>query len=776
MGNVRKREGAFIISALSAVITGLGCPTIVHAQAVARSSDTLLDDVVVTARRRNERLQDVPIAVTVLSSVALERARVDRLDEVQRLVPGFSVTPTVAGSGALNPTIRSQRQALPNMVFDLSVNTYISEVVAARPQGLNTGLFDIESLQVLKGPQGTLFGRNSTGGALIITPKQPGESFEGYIRGTLGNYDLRQGEAVVNVPINDNLQVRLGGKITRRDGYVHSYTTGLDFDDERSEAWRVSLRFVAPNDKFRTLLVIDGTHESDNGTAYKATDVYATGSTLQAIARTTLLPIVQADGVALQSLPFHSTFSNASGNGVEIHTYGLSHVTEIELNDNLKIKNILGYRYVDSFLYFDLDGSRVNAIDSTQHVKASQNTEEFQVLGTADSGRLDYIAGLFLFDEKGSDLQISRQFIGTPIGLVGTKNPYMRNKSAALFAQVTYRPEFLDNVSVTGGLRSTWDSRRVIGNSTSRPVATGITNCTLLTADVGGVPLSPCNRAVSKSFSALTYTATLDWKPAPDTLIYLTNSTGYRTGGFQASAVRPSDFLPYNPEKVKNYEIGLKSAWSIGGTKGWTSIAAYYQKYKEIQRQITLVNNTGALISNIANAASGTIKGGEIEVIWQPTRRVDVSLSYAYSDPKYNEFKFRNAAGLQDYTKSRFAGAPKHMVGGSVRWNFLHIREGEFSAQVAGSYISSRAAGDVSSFDPVTQTDIQSAILPGNHTFDARLDWTRMFGREISLGVWVKNLTNEHYYTSFPVGQSLGVRTATLGAPRTYGATLQYEF
>jgi len=736
-----------------------------------------LDTVVVTARRRNERLQDVPLAVTVIPADALDRARIDRLDEIQRLVPGFSVTPTVIGNGAFNPAIRSQRQTLANMVFDQSVSVYLAEVVQARPQGINTGLFDVASVQVLKGPQGTVFGRNSTGGAVLITPRAPEETFGGYAKATVGAYSLRQGEGVVNLPVNDSFQVRIGGKITRRDGYTHSYTTGRDLDDEMSEAWRLSLRFAPPDSRVTNVLALDGTHEHDNGTAFTVASVGTTGI-LQTLSPTGLYPVILSDFNTRQnSLPFHSTFSNARGNGIEIHTYAASNITEYHISDGINFKNIAGFRDTNSYIFYDIDGARFDIIDNVQRLKAKQYSDEFQVLGDLANRQINYIAGGYIFKESGTDYSISNQFVGTAAAAVGRKSPYVKNRSEAVFAQVTYRPEFLHNVSFTGGLRKTWDHRKLIGNSDTTRIATRVTTCTLLSADVGGVPLSPCRKDVSTDFSALTYTLTADWKPAPDTLLYLTNSTGYRTGGFQASAVKPSDFIPYKPERVTNYEVGLKTSWNIGGSKGWTGIAVYHQKYTNIQKQLGFVNELNVLVSSIINAAAARVDGFEIENSWRPVRGIEVMASYAYSDPKYKDYKFRpsTTSGIVDYSKAPFANVPKSMVSGSIRYDIPAGEEvGDFSAQVSGSYTSRRLVSELNGFDPSTGKVNPDYVLHSYKTFDARIEWARMLKTNTTVAIWVKNLSNEQYYTAFP--SNVGEKSGILGDPRTYGVTLNYTF
>jgi iron complex outermembrane receptor protein len=210
----------------AATALGLLIAAEAHAQSAGASNSAEvhnageLDEVIVTARRRSERLQDVPIAVSAFTGQALAEANVTRVDEISRIAPGFVAQTSPYGNTALIMTLRSQRQLLPGLTYDQSVGIYFAEVTIARTQGANGSLYDLESLQVLKGPQGTLFGRNTTGGALIITPRAPGPVFGGYLTGTLGTHNTYRIEGAVDLPVNDKLQIRLAAQHREHEGYV----------------------------------------------------------------------------------------------------------------------------------------------------------------------------------------------------------------------------------------------------------------------------------------------------------------------------------------------------------------------------------------------------------------------------------------------------------------------------------------------------------------------------------------------------------------------------
>src|SRR5690606_38010311 len=206
------------------------------AQSPATAS-TGVEEVVVTARRRTELVQDVPVAVSAYSGQQLEEAGVERVSDLARIAPGLGAQASPFGNGALTLSLRGQRQGLANIAYDPAVPVYFNEVIQARSQGLNAAMFDLESVQVLKGPQGTLFGRNSTGGALLITSRAPTDQFEGYFLGGVGDYNLRRGEGAVNLPLGAGFNARVAAAVTKRDGYMANPSTGYALDDEDTATW-----------------------------------------------------------------------------------------------------------------------------------------------------------------------------------------------------------------------------------------------------------------------------------------------------------------------------------------------------------------------------------------------------------------------------------------------------------------------------------------------------------------------------------------------------------
>jgi iron complex outermembrane receptor protein len=529
-------------------------------------------------------------------------------------------------------------------------------------------------------------------------------------------------------------------------------------DNENGEGYRATIRF-APIDGLTNTLVIDRQVEDMTAQAYKLEAVAPNGIS-------NALFGVGAELAALQGRPFHTTTSNAGDLPPQrVRAWTVSNVAAAELG-GVTLKSISGYRDIDATISFDLDGSSKSILEGLDRSRAWQISQELQFFGKALDDRLDYIGGVFFFNEQGSAFN--------PTSVFGTVSNYeidVNNSSYSLFGQVGYR--VLPQVTITAGGRNTWDKRQM----TSFQTVAGA--CHLFTADIGGVPLNPCERTVNKNFEAFTYNLSIDWKITPSLLVYAGHRKGYRAGGFATTASLPSEFIPFRPETIKDFEVGLKADWRVGGVSGRTNIAAYTGDYRDIQRNLTTQlrdpqnPNVFVNLSPILNAARATIKGFEIEQVLTPSDLFNISVSYAYSDPKYKDFILNGA----DFTDAPFAGAPKHVLSGSLQVNIpLDEEIGSISAQLDASYRSHTITADVSSYDPVTKTVLQGAVLPSYTLINARVDWRSVMGTKVTLSLFAQNLADKNYTPSGQNIAALGLTTRILGAPRIVGLEARYEF
>ncbi|EQA97663.1 iron complex outermembrane receptor protein [Sphingobium wenxiniae] len=710
-------------------------------------------EIIVTARRREEKLQDVPIAITALSADSLAAANVTRVQDIQQKVPGLTIQPTASGPNTLAPAIRGQRQFDAYITKDPAVAVYFADVVQNRPQGLNSALFDLQSVQVLKGPQGTLFGRNTTGGALIITPAEPTNAFGGYVTAAIGNYEMRRLEGAINIPISDTLQLRLAGSLTRREGYTRNYTTGQLLDDDHKNSWRASLKWE-PADWFSNRLVLNGFEADENGVGYRAIGIKL------GTPAANLYPQLPAIFAAQNALPFHSTTSNLV-NFTDIKTFGLSNVTQVDLG-GITFKNIFGYRYVYSYVNFDYDGLPIEAFRSDELSRSRQISDEAQFLGEAFGGDLNYIFGGFYFREKGFN-SMSSLSLGSPRPNIG--DPIV-NRSYSFFGQVNYRLPFLPGVSVTAGARQTYDERFLRTKSTTNGV------CRL--RDANGMPLNPCQTDLSTDFDKLTYTLSVDWKINPDVLIYLAHRRGYRTGGYNFGGNTLAELAPFRPEVVEDFELGVKTEWRLGDVRGRFNIAAYTQDYTDIQRNVGFFVN-GAFATTIINAASAKINGVEMELSVTPVRNLDFSFAFSHVDFKYNKFIDPRTGG--DLSNSEVAGIPRYSLNADVTWTLPLAGDAGDVVARADIYHQTHTNLSDTNVDATTGIISPTSIIPGYTLVNARLEWRNVMGSGASLALFGRNLLDEqYYYGGVDLAPQIGVSGAFTALPRTYGLEATFRF
>lgn len=761
-----KASGLLGMSALALVLYGVGSAALAQEGEPSGNGfrDGELSEILVTARRREERLQDVPQAILAFSGSQLEQANITQLTDVQRIAPGLVWQAAALGNKTVSLTLRGQRQNFPNATFDPSVIPYFAEVPNMRMMGVNASLYDLASVQVLKGPQGTLFGRNSTGGALLITPQTPTEEFGGYLKAGLGNYSSNEVEGAVNIPVSDVLQIRLAGRHTEHDGYIDVIGQDYAVDDDDTDAFRASIRF-APNDSFSNVLTFDYNQQSGSGTAYIIRSCSTAG-----LAHRFFQMCDDFDRQNAES--FHHTTSNVDRNGTDVEAYTISNITTAELG-NITLKNIIGYLNVDSFISFDIDGSSKNVLSGDDKMDIDAVTEEIQILGRAFDDALTYQVGAFFFDESGDELQ------QTPtLGTTSVSDFSVTNRSYSLFGQGTYQLPWVEGLAVTAGVRKTWDRRHMTNRG--RTVSATVNSCRIFDADVGGTPISPCVKPVDASFNEVTYNLSLDWKINDDVLVYLATRKGYRSGGFLNSARIPSEFEAYDPETITDYELGLKAEYEIGTVPSRTNLAIYTGDYKDIQRSISVtglvdpITNTFYTRNSIFNAAEARIRGIEIEQMFQPFELLEISLSYAYSEAEYTEFVLPDG---RDFTDAPLAGAPENTASASARLEIpLSDGAGDLFVHLSAYYRSSSIAADLTGFNPTTQVLSPDAVIPSYSTVDARVEWQNALDSSFSVNAYVSNLTDKEYSGAGQDAGAIGFGVLIPGAPRTYGVQVRYDF
>lgn len=735
---------------------------------------TMLEEVVVTARRRQESLQEVPIAITALSDEFMRTNSIENFTQIRHHAPALAISN--AGTGVNTPVIslRGQRTSESAIHLEGAVPMYMSDVVLTPAAGTNMIMYDLESVQVLKGPQGTLFGRNSTGGALLFTPKRPGEELGGYAQLTYGNYDRVGTEFAVDLPASDKLLFRIAGKTEDRDGYQKNILNGDELWDEKSRALRVSM-LARPTESLENLLVV----------AWDRNDTKGLQPRLEAYRRD--LPQFADDLERSLNRDPMRIESDQPGQYEDVENWFVANTTEYTLSDNLTLKNIFGYRKVDLASVYDSDGTAEAfanmALDGRPAVTESEMySNEFQVLGTAFEDRLDWIVGAYYWQLKGERFSRSNvnmtvpvaPGVALPLSFDNHQGGEVDNKAWAAFAQGSYK--VTDRLGVTLGARWSWDRRELdLQNSRfwhQNPAGLAGSVCTVQSDDGVALPADACSKNLKDNWNSPTWLASVNYELTPGTMAYGSVTTGYRAGGFSIRATTLDEQQPFDEEKVITYEVGLKSDWDYRHWAMRTNLAIYYQSFDDIQRTVSIPGDGSAFITLTTNAAEATIQGAELEFHANSDFGLDFTVNYAFVDTEYKSYI--DQLGV-DQSGESIEWVPKHQLTATVRYALpLDPGLGDMSVQASYYHQSRQLATVYTGYHPIED---RVKHVGSYSVLNYNMDWRNIMGSNFDASLYVKNAEDKRY----PVGgltvvESLGVALWNYGEPRTYGASLRYNF
>lgn len=733
-----------------------------------------VEAIVVTARRRKEDPQHIPVAVTALSGDDLNARGVKSSLDLQNIAPSLNISGNLGQRDADVFTIRGQGQ--PFGGADPGVETYFAEVP------FNAGgpgvYFDLENVQVLNGPQGTLFGRNTTGGAVLFEPKKPTNEIGGYMTATGGNYDLRSLQGALNVPIvKDKLLLRVAGDVTTRDGFTDDLTYNRKLDDEDRNAFRIGLT-ARPVDGFENYLLVDSYRSNNNGTSSILTAVAPNSA-----AALLYGPLLQPPGSTIQD---RLAAQNAMGpRAVALDTYLFNHtelwgVTDIasyEFSDSLRIRNIFGYRSDKEQPSFDYDGSifpALNIVDTRGwQTNALQITNETQLQGESFGKKLSWIAGYYHeLDRPGGYAETSRVNFGTIGGSV-YQTTNSRTESNAIFAQATYDlSALLEGLSFTAGGRYTYERKTP---DTYECTATAPSDCPY--------PL-PNGSGAGANFSAPTWTLAANYQVGPRFLLYATTRRGYKSGGFNAGApTTPIDYSKFDPEYLTDVELGAKSYWRLFGLHGRSNVAIYYGWYKNIQKNdFACVDRTTGAISTgsvltcnpstslpvvmTVNGAKATIAGLEYSSALALTEALDLDFYYSYTETDYQ--KFETFSGTHNSVPFAYTPTHKFAITGTYT-----MQQRPFGTPVmTATYFRQSKVwfSDFADLEP-------DAYQDGYGVLNMRLDVRGVFDSGADLGFFMSNVTDKTYKVGANALEStVGTVSSIYGAPRMFGVELTYRF
>lgn len=745
----------------------------------ASSAEGDFGEILVQARRRSENLRTVPIAITALPAEVITEKQIVTTQDLTFVTPGLIVAPALSRDQPAFVIRGMQRLTTGDGVP--AVLTYFADVPLPNDGGILPA-YDIGSIQVLKGPQGTLFGRNTTGGAILVYPQAAGYELGGYVRGTYGKYDERTLEGGLNIPIvSDRVALRVAGQIARRDGYTKNLSGGPDLDDRHTESFRATLQ-IEPFDGFKNVTIFDYYRAREAGTGIVLAEVYPLGGLSNGglarmfpfslgydcgVSPACDIDLALAQQRAAGPRAVYSNITPYSNRDI----WGITNTTTLDVTDGVTLKNIFGYRNVKIDYARNYDGTALPWVEHIGKTTPEQYTNELQAFGDLFDNKLDWIVGAFYYRSGTSGTSGAQVTTLAPFIPVTVIEKYNNETSKALFAQLGY--SIVPRLKLNAGFRYTWDKVSQCGFSAL--AAAGFVGDREGCIDNGG------NLATAKS-SAPTWTLGLEYKATDDLFLYATTRRGYRAGGVNRSGMNPilAPAETYAPEKVTDVELGAKAALNLGSTKVTANIAAYRTKYKNIQT--TLLprpnydgdnNPANDPFSLIVSPGTARIQGIEFDGTISPATGVTLSGFLNYTDAKYLDFQLPpSLQPLSSFTagNSAFPYTPRWSGGlGLDLFHDLANGMGRLSANI-NYFRSGPVRFSVNKADPLSTEGAYSNT-------SARVYWDKIGGSGIGAGIFARNLFNTTYAAAagFAVAP-LSVSSRIYNEPRIYGVELRFGF
>ncbi|HVY86441.1 MAG TPA: TonB-dependent receptor [Caulobacterales bacterium] len=738
----------------------------------APPSNSHLEEIIVTAQKRAENVQTAPLAVTAITGDTLQQNRVLAISDLAQTMTGISFTANSPQANEIN--IRGVvNTRLTGPTADQSVSTFVDDVYVARSGVLNTNFYDVARVEVVRGPQGVLLGKNVAGGAVNVISNAPTATNSAGMTLTLGNYDLRQTQGFINGAITDTLDGRISFQTLSHSGYAKDLLHHVDLEDADSTQGRAQLAWN-PGD-FRVRLIGDYSHEENGGVnrVGVASPTLPAGPTIWSGARS-LIAAARGGLGPRESYPVWPLFQGDVAPTPQGQTKdNYSAVLNIEANiaPDIVLSSITGYRWNKSFTLYDQTGlGPVNGFSFTPtqlagvgssllfaepvNFRESGNflTQEVRLTSNNPNSRFDWILGVFYLN---SNVTQRNRFWGESLALATLSGESHwidagHNRDYAVFGQIGY--DITDALKLEAGVRYTHDEKS--GTQQGIIVATGDS---IHPADTA--PLTPLQTNFTApygdSWSKVTPQVTLRWTPTDTLMTYATVSTGFKGGGFQNNA--PNAFAAqqaYNPETVTNYEVGLKTEL-FDRTLRWNS-ALFQMSYKDLQVQQTLAS---CLCNVISNAASATIRGVETDLEWAPTDNFRGWFSGTWLDATYDQFVF---AGVNN-SGNKLQRTPNYQiaVGGEVTMDL-----GSWHDALTGR-LAYRYQGKMPWAPENTAWENAYGTLDGRLTLTPPdSNWR--------FSLWGKNMTDELYRTNIIV--FFHDEMSSYAAPRTFGVEVAANF
>lgn len=686
-----------------------------------------LEEVIVTAQKRAESLQDAPISIVALSSETLETRGIDGLTDLQADVPGLVPSRHPNSAATVRLFLRGIGQGNDQITYDPKVALYVDGVYMARFQGLAVEVAELERIEVLRGPQGTLYGRNTTGGAINFITSAPQLGEFGFRQDfTAGNRNRFSSRTRFNVPMGEKAAAELSYLRVREDGFVRNAGTGVPrFGDQVRQAWRAAFLWQ-PNERVDLRYTFDQSELDDTPVWMAAVPLYPAEAPRPTESSPTVTGLIAND----------------------IGGLGHNLTVAFEINEALTLKSITSYRELSNFTYMPYHPGLlapppflINIVDMDQ----DQVTQEFQLVGTAFDSRMEYVAGAYYFDESATSHDTNVLPL-TGGGMRIDRRPTADNIAFAVYGQAAYTPSaFAERLHLTAGGRWSQDERKATKQDT--------------TTLANGMVVSAPRGTAERTFTDFSPSAAVAYDIADDLSIYAKVATGYQTGGFNLTASTLARFSEgFGPEFADSYELGLKSIWFDHRLR--LNAALFTTERTDMQVSVPDPNNLS--VTDMFNAGKATINGLELDVAARPIPALDLSLAYAWMEARFD--RITNSLGQDVKDLYAYDQVPRHKASAIAEYEWQSTRLGVPSASITYGYQSKMLA-----------SPSIGAVIGSYGLLDARvgLAGIPVASGKLRASLWGRNLTDEEYQ----VFQFIYVvPTAMFGDPRSYGVDLTLEF
>jgi iron complex outermembrane receptor protein len=718
----------------------------------------VLQEVVVTAQHRAEDLQTVPVAVTAFTQEELDRFRFAVPTELASQTPSLEIKGT-QGESKPNVFLRGVGNNDFNATASNAVGFYTDQVYQGLPSGQLFQMFDLERVEVLRGPQGTLYGRNTTGGAINFISHQPDGTFGGDVSVSLGQYDERDAEAAVQFGLTETLSTRLAGNFRHSQGDTINLWYGTHVGGNTSSALRDILRWKPTDNQTWTLNMHVARYDGD-GPRYHFIPLD------NGLYPDSVLPLI---GV---TPPYRETDDWWAGKwdlrqAERVDSFGSSVIGEINLGFAL-LTTITAYETVDAYTRYDSDASPLDYVDVVYADKSWMASEEVR-LASQGHGPLSWITGVYFYRDfitSNNTFDIAhfaRTLFGQPPDPNDPTAPayYVQHwtqptRSFAVFASGTY--EFSPAWKATLGARWTQDHKSIDYHTFQDESAT-----------IGIIPLIDVGH--ENTWSDVTGNASIQYSPSKAAMLYASFNRGFKSGAYNGSPFFDADAVrAVDPEYVNAYEVGAKTQWF--GNRLLANLALFYNDYKNLQVfRFVPDPNTGVPTAFLDNAASATIKGVELELHARPGHGLDIELGMSYLDAKYKDYVVQQedpAAGTPaiDYSGNKLVGAPEFHVNAVAEYTF-NLGDA-YRLVPRAEYVYNTTTYYDSSNNPILSQGAYGLLNLALRLENIRKNW--------NISAWLRNATGKEYSTDALDLSNFGFDISVHGAKRTAGVTMEYRF